>query len=169
MAWHRHGNKPLSEPVMVTLLTHMHLVKINCMTAFQWRHNNAIQSTRHTLCNTTLEATSAHTCSWQNASHVFWGCLNKLSYKYRDSYYKDKTVLRPSYLYIGNTYTGKNNIFTLRWSPEIFNSSPPGQNGRHLADDIFRCIFVNENYFILIKISLKFVPNIPIDNSPALV
>ena len=25
------------------------------------------------------------------------------------------------------------------------NSSPPGQNGRHFADDTFRCIFVNEN------------------------
>ena len=24
------------------------------------------------------------------------------------------------------------------------NSSPLGQNGRHFADDIFRCIFVNE-------------------------
>ena len=25
------------------------------------------------------------------------------------------------------------------------NSSPPGQNGRHFADDIFECIFMNEN------------------------
>ena len=49
------------------------------------------------------------------------------------------------------------------------NSSPPGQNGRHFADDIFRCIFVNENFYILVKISLKFVPKGPIDNNPALV
>ena len=49
------------------------------------------------------------------------------------------------------------------------NSSSPVQNGHHLEDDIFRGIFVNENYCILIKISLKFVPNVPIDNNPALV
>ena len=49
------------------------------------------------------------------------------------------------------------------------NSSPPGPNGRHFADDIFRCIFVNEKFCILIKISLKLLPKGPIDNNPALV
>ena len=38
-----------------------------------------------------------------------------------------------------------------------------------LADDIFKCIFLNEKFYVLIKISLKFVPNGPIDNNPALV
>ena len=38
-----------------------------------------------------------------------------------------------------------------------------------LADDIFKCIFLNENDIIPIKISLKFVPRSPIDNKPALV
>ena len=28
---------------------------------------------------------------------------------------------------------------------------PPGQNGRHFADDIFRCILVNEKFGILVK------------------
>ena len=45
------------------------------------------------------------------------------------------------------------------------NSSPPGRNGRHLADDIFRRIFVSEKFCIFIKISLKFVPKGPIDNN----
>ena len=49
------------------------------------------------------------------------------------------------------------------------NSSPPGQNGRHLAEDNFRCIFLNENYRIPSQISLKFVPRSPIDNKPTLV
>ena len=49
------------------------------------------------------------------------------------------------------------------------NSFPPGQNGRHFADAAFRDIFLNENICILIKISLKFVPECPIDNNPALV
>ena len=43
------------------------------------------------------------------------------------------------------------------------NSAPPGQNVRHFADDIFKCIFVNEKFCILIKISLKFIPDGPID------
>ena len=45
----------------------------------------------------------------------------------------------------------------------------PRKNGRHFADDIFRCIFVNEKFCILIKISLNFVPTGPIDNISALV
>ena len=50
-----------------------------------------------------------------------------------------------------------------------FNSSPPEQYGCHFVDDIFMCIFVKEKFFILFKISLKFVPKGPIDNNPALV
>ena len=49
------------------------------------------------------------------------------------------------------------------------DSSPPGQNGRHFADDIFKCIFMNEKFCILIRISLKFVPKGPIDCKLALV
>ena len=47
------------------------------------------------------------------------------------------------------------------------NSYPPGQNGRHIADNSFRCIFVNENVCIMITISLKFVSERPTDNNPA--
>ena len=35
------------------------------------------------------------------------------------------------------------------------------------ADDIFKCLFLNENIWISMKISLKFVPKGPIDNMPA--
>ena len=42
------------------------------------------------------------------------------------------------------------------------------QNGCHFPD-IFKCIFVNENIYISIKISLKFVPKGLINNIPALV
>ena len=38
-----------------------------------------------------------------------------------------------------------------------------------LTDDIFKHIFFNENVRISIQISLKFVPNGPIDNKSALV
>ena len=49
------------------------------------------------------------------------------------------------------------------------NLSLPGQNGRHFTDDIFRCILGNEKFYVLINISLNFVPKGPIDNNPALV
>ena len=38
-----------------------------------------------------------------------------------------------------------------------------------LSDDIFKCIILSEKSLILIKISQKFVPKVPIDNKPALV
>ena len=38
-----------------------------------------------------------------------------------------------------------------------------------MADDIFKCIVVNENTWISIKIALKFVPEGPINDIPALV
>ena len=51
----------------------------------------------------------------------------------------------------------------------IVNALRPRQNERHFTDDIFKCIFLNENVWIPIKISLKFVPKSPINNIPALV
>ena len=50
----------------------------------------------------------------------------------------------------------------------ILNTLRPGQNGRHFADDIFKCIFLNENVWISIKISPKFVPQGPVNNILAL-
>ena len=51
----------------------------------------------------------------------------------------------------------------------VFNTLRQRQNERHFADDIFKCIFVNENVWISIIISLKFVPKGPINNTAALV
>ena len=51
----------------------------------------------------------------------------------------------------------------------ILNTLRPRQDGRHFPDDIFKRIFLNENVWILTKISLKFVPMGPIYNIPALV
>ena len=42
------------------------------------------------------------------------------------------------------------NTLRLRW------------NGRHFPDDIFKYIFLNENIWISIKISLKYLPILPI-------
>ena len=50
-----------------------------------------------------------------------------------------------------------------------FNTLRPRQNGRHFPDDILKCIFLNTNAWISIKISLKFVPKGPINKIPALI
>ena len=49
------------------------------------------------------------------------------------------------------------------------NTLRPRQVGRHFPDDILKWIFLNEDLWILIEISLKFVSRGPINNIPALV
>ena len=51
----------------------------------------------------------------------------------------------------------------------LLNTLKPRQNGRYFPDNIFKSIFLNENVWILIKISLKFVPKDPVNNISALV
>ena len=65
-------------------------------------------------------------------------------------------------------------VFMRRYSASMsqlhsLNSPLPTQNSRHFADDIFRCMFVNGMFCILLEISLTFVPKGQIDNNPALV
>ena len=59
------------------------------------------------------------------------------------------------------------------WRPliyfHVFNTLRPKQDGRHFPDDIFQCIFLNENVWISIRISLRFVPKGLINNIEALV
>ena len=50
----------------------------------------------------------------------------------------------------------------------MINMLRPRQNGRHFADAVFNCIFLNENVWISLMILLKFVPNVPINNIPVL-
>ena len=50
-----------------------------------------------------------------------------------------------------------------------FNTLRPRQDGGNFPDDVFKCIFSNENAWIPIKISLRFVPNGPMNDIPALV
>ena len=97
MAWCRSGNKPLSEPMMVSLLMHI------CVTPPQ-------------LVNMTLGVPwyLIQSC-WPLLTHWGWDKMANMS-----------------------------------------------------ADDIFICIFLAENVWILLKISLKFVPNVRINNVPAL-
>ena len=55
------------------------------------------------------------------------------------------------------------------WLLSSINSLRPRQNGRQFADDIFKCIFLIENVWFPIKISLNFVPKGIINNNISLV
>ena len=70
--------------------------------------------------------------------------------------------------------------YTIKYSRQIsgymhcvclhtINTLRSRQNAQHLADVIFRRIFLNENCFILIRNSLKLVPTGPANNNPVLV
>ena len=52
---------------------------------------------------------------------------------------------------------------------QLLNTLSPRQNGPHFTDNFDKCVSLNENVWISIKISLKFVPKGPINNIPALV
>ena len=62
----------------------------------------------------------------------------------------------------------KNVIATLPIGADL-NTLRPRQNGRHFPDDIFKCVILNENVWISIKIALKFVCKGPINSILALV
>ena len=47
------------------------------------------------------------------------------------------------------------------------NTFRPIEDGCHFPDDIFKYIFLNENEWIFVTISLKFVPKDSIDNIPS--
>ena len=56
-----------------------------------------------------------------------------------------------------------------KWKYSVLNTLRPRQNRRHFADDILKCIVLNEDVWISLKISLKYAPKGPINNIPALV
>ena len=51
----------------------------------------------------------------------------------------------------------------------LINTLRPRQNGRHFPDNIFKCIFLNENVWTMLNNLLKFVHKIGFNNIPALV
>ena len=56
-----------------------------------------------------------------------------------------------------------------RRQAQSVNTLRSRQNGQHSAEDISKCIFALETYFIFIQITVRFVCKGPIDNKPTLV
>ena len=69
---------------------------------------------------------------------------------------------------LGNYISGLELWIYEATSVDPFNTSRLRQNG-HRYSEIFKCIFLNGNVWIPIKMSLKFVPKGSINNIPALI
>ena len=101
-----------------------------------------------------------------------WQCTDLIIYE--RLHQRDK-VVRTVGLNLDNSINC--HVFqTLRRSNEVacdykyfVKTLRPTQNGCHFADDNFQCISLNENVWIFIKNSHKFVPKGPINNITALV
>ena len=55
-------------------------------------------------------------------------------------------------------------LYLPRQTRELINTVSPKQHGCHFADDIFKYLLLNEKFYTLFQISLKFVPEGPTDN-----
>ena len=135
MAWRRPGDKPLSEPMMVSLPMHI------CVTRPQWVNQQALKRI-------------GKPCVAQSRTFP----ENEVSTIAADA-------LAPS---IARSST------TIVLTPQdklslSLTHLPLDKMAANLADDIFKCIFLNEYNRIQIQISLNLVPGSPIDNKPALV
>ena len=86
-----------------------------------------------------------------------WVILSSLTVTFH--YPAHAIITRDSPLQSGNKWGGEKRTYTLR----------PRQDGRQFPDHFIKCIFLNENVWISIRISLKFVPRGPINNIPSLV
>ena len=84
-----------------------------------------------------------------------WGILAKLAT--RGLYWGEEVLLVTGLFYKGN------------WSRFVLNTLKGRLNNRHFPHDTFKCIFLNKNVSITIKISPKLVPKAPINNISALV
>ena len=78
--------------------------------------------------------------------------------KWRAVCYKDDAVHD---IHITWYYVWTANLMLLTYPPPP--PPPPKQNGRHFADDVFKSIFLNENFVFWFQMSRMFVLNGPFD------
>ena len=107
-----------------------------------------------------------------NVTFYYHKCNNKSFFKERLCFWLNTGLVKNQDVIstkgsTSNQISILKNIYDLDTFPSIITLRPR-QNGRHFADDMFKCIFLNENVRISIKISLKFVPKGSINNNPAL-
>ena len=102
-------------------------------------------------------------------SHYLKQCLlitrERLYHSPKDNFIRNAQDIYPWYEWEYYQFMITTTFIRSQW----VNILRPRQNGWHFPNNIFKRIFLNENVWISIKISLKFVPKGPINNIPALV
>ena len=115
------------------------------------------------------ESNFTERCSWTEPATCVWQTKAE-SIKYFVKYRVNEFLLRSSISFHCLSYdTEQLHQYRGYDMEEYINSLRPRRNRRHFADDIFQCIFLNENEWISLRISLKFVPKVRINNIPSLV
>ena len=183
MAWRRPGDKPLSEPMMVSLLTHM------CVTPSEWVNTTEIveiyqlndifihyndvtmtsigsQITSLTIVYSTVYSDADQRKHQSSTSLAFvWGI-------HRDRWIpRTKGQLRGKCFHLMTSSCVDLTYYSIasRWNMShwrlllgllswylISNTLWPGQNGQHFPDDFFKCIFLNENVGFHWSLFLRF-------------
>ena len=162
MAWRRSGDKPLSEPMMVSLLTYI------CVTRPQWVNSLAPGRFQFTFRQVIFKLILVN---------GGWGISYEIALRWMPlDFADDKSTLVQVMTWC---LQATSHYLSQCWPrsllpygvirPQWVDSSPPDKMAAVLADNIFKCIFLNENDRIPIPISLKLIPRSPIDNKPALV
>ena len=110
--------------------------------------------------------------SYRRGALLFFGVIHQIS---RSHGLKNRR-LNPIWIrLVGRSQLSNPSDLPCSWylglmgGPTQFNTLKPRQNGCHLPDAIFKYILLNQNVWISIKISLKFVPKGPVNNIPALI
>ena len=109
---------------------------------------------RHDIFHITVPLWEESTSDWKNI--YVWGL--------GASYIRDLTVVYSIWQLQCNHYLWIMIHGLLIIWPYVINTLRLWQNGHHFPDDIFKWIFLNENVWISINVSLKFVPGDPINN-----
>ena len=88
-------------------------------------------------------------CQCSSPRHV-----GKFITHWEPTYTHSKTQYNKAISYMGHTIHNDTAVVFGKRTGPIINTLRPRQNGRHFPGDILRCIFLNENVYVLIKISL---------------
>ena len=157
MAWRRPGDNPLSEPMMARLPTHI------CVTRPQWVKSlkrlaiittNSFKRTHGNVYDVCCEDwKDGHVKTWPHCALMIKPCI----------------FLMPFPDHITAVWQRVTFIYRRCSLLPALNTLEPRQNGRQFPEDIFKCIFQNENVWISLDISLKFVPKVQINIMPVLV
>ena len=157
MAWCRPGDKPLSEPMMVRLPTHI------CVTRPQWVKQHSEDSILinyiHWNGYTILTKFSSFT------DMIFVGVIISLITFYHWLHQK----LSKWQLPVQPVTKISSKWWHLLFDNASWNWNITDKMASIFADGIFKYILLNKNDIISIQIWMKFVPKSPIDNKPALV